>query len=179
MSQVLARRYAKAFVQVTRESDEPQISVEQFLSLSSEILAQPRFLELLARVTTSTEERLNLLTPLLQAMAATSSVSSFMRVLAHNGRLGLLAAVAAAVRELANQAAGIQVVQIQSAAALNKAEQQRLQTTLSTALKSQVQLHMAEQPELLGGLRIQIGSTVYDGSLRGRMNRLRTELTKE
>jgi F-type H+-transporting ATPase subunit delta len=179
MSQVLARRYAKAFVQVAQESDSPHISLDQFLALSSEILAHPQFLELLGRVTTSVEERVGLLTPLLQAIGAKPEVSSFLRVLAQNGRLGILSGVATAVRDLANKAAGIQVVQVQSAATLTKAEQQRLQNTLSETLKSQVQLQVAEQPELLGGLLIQIGSTVYDGSLRGRMNRLRSELTKE
>ncbi|GIW55883.1 MAG: hypothetical protein KatS3mg082_2287 [Nitrospiraceae bacterium] len=59
------------------------------------------------------------------------------------------------------------------------AEQDRLRTRLRNILKRDVDIAFASNPAQLAGLHIQIGSTVIDGTLRGRLTAMQSLLTKE
>ncbi len=66
-----------------------------------------------------------------------------------------------------------------SAKPLSKADQEGLWTRLREVLRQDIDLTFHTQPDLLGGLRVQIGSMVFDSTLRGRLTTMQTLLTKE
>jgi len=97
----------------------------------------------------------------------------FLCLLIDKGRIALLGEVAGAYRELADRAAGRQRVQARSAEPLDAPTQARLLDLLRQRLQKDCVLETAVHPDLLGGLTLTIGDTIYDGSLRTRLQRAR------
>lgn len=101
---------------------------------------------------------------------------NFLGVLNENNRLGLLRAVAAAYHKLRDEAAGRVRVTVTSAATLSDDHLAQLRQTLAGQLNAEPVLDTRTDPELLGGLVVQIGDRVYDSSVRTRLDSLRTHL---
>jgi F-type H+-transporting ATPase subunit delta len=75
-----------------------------------------------------------------------------------------------------NERLGIVVAQISSAHALGDAEKQELEKALRVRTGKQVRMRFSIDSGLIGGVTAQVGSTIYDGSVRGQLDRLRSEL---
>jgi len=116
--------------------------------------------------------------PILAAALGNASplLRNFLGVLNRNNRLGLLPAVAAAYREALDERAGRVRVWVRSAVPLGDAEREELSRTLAASLGKEPILAVRVEPELLGGLLIQVGDRVYDSSVRSRLEALRTQL---
>ena len=83
------------------------------------------------------------------------------------------------VHELVEQAAERKdklVAVVQSAAELTDGQVDRLRAALQRIYHRELVLHVAVEPDLLGGLRIQVGDEVIDGSVAGRLDTLRRAL---
>ncbi len=61
---------------------------------------------------------------------------------------------------------------VASATALDEAAREKVRANLAKAYGDNVQVNFAEDPALLGGMRVKIGSDVYDGSVKSRLNSL-------
>ncbi|MGO8732914.1 MAG: ATP synthase F1 subunit delta [Terriglobia bacterium] len=101
----------------------------------------------------------------------------FLRVLLANYRMPLLEEVVQAYRKIANDRTGVVQVTISSASNLSEAEREALASRFRELTRKQVELEFRIDSELLGGILAQIGSTVYDGSVRGNLARIREQLT--
>jgi F-type H+-transporting ATPase subunit delta len=100
----------------------------------------------------------------------------FLGVLNQNNRLDLIRAIAAAYREALDERGGRVRVWVRSAAPLDDAERDRLRGALAASLGKEPILAVRIEPELLGGLMIQVGDRVYDSTVRSRLDALRTQL---
>ena len=97
-------------------------------------------------------------------------------VLAHNSRLDLLRGIAAAYRGLLDDRAGRVRVRVASAVDLSDAQRSELTASLKKLLRQEPVLDVRVDPDLLGGLVIQVGDSVIDTSVRTRLRSLRTLL---
>ena len=61
---------------------------------------------------------------------------------------------------------------VESPAALDAGTRENVQTQLKAQYGDHIQITFAENPALIGGMRVQVGSFVYDGSVRGRLNQI-------
>jgi F-type H+-transporting ATPase subunit delta len=103
-------------------------------------------------------------------------VRGLFTVLARNGRLNLLRGIAAAYRLLLDDRAGRIRVKVTSAMDLSDTQRTALSSTLTDILKQQPILAVRVDPDLLGGMIVQIGDRVIDTSVRTRLQSLRTLL---
>ena len=179
MSQVVGLRYAKALVNEAYNQKNGTEIIDSFLTLVEQIEANEKLDVLLRNVTVRANQKLSVLQPIMAALAAPQLVNNFISVLAQNGRFSALASIAKAVRNLRDQREGVQEVTLTGSDAFKDAEQVSVQEKFAKALGRKVRLKVQVDPALLGGLKAQLGSTVFDGSLSGRMHRMRTELMKE
>jgi F-type H+-transporting ATPase subunit delta len=101
---------------------------------------------------------------------------NLIAVLISNGRIGQVSEVAQAWRSLLQQQMGISPAQIVTARALDKAEQDAMVAQIAILAGSRIQASFTEDASILGGTVVRIGSTVYDGSVRGRLDRLKEAL---
>ena len=83
--------------------------------------------------------------------------------------------VRSAARTVADES-GLQIATVTSAAPITKDQLARLQSTLSTQYGRPVGIHWVLDPQLVGGLRIQVGDDVVDGSIASRLHDLRLQL---
>ena len=107
---------------------------------------------------------------------ASDLFKKFLGVLNQNGRLGLIRDIAAAYAALRDVQANRIRIKVRTASPLNEAQLESLRSTLATTLNQEPILAVTVDPELLGGLVVQIGDRVYDTSVKSRLETLRTHL---
>jgi len=102
---------------------------------------------------------------------------ALLELLAENGRVDYLPEIAEQFEELVAEDQNITDVEIVSAVPLDQRQTQRLAAALRSRLGREVRLHCRSDAALIGGAVVRAGSLLIDGSLRGKLERLETELT--
>jgi len=175
----IARPYAKAAFEYARDakaSAEAFAAWSQGLALASQVVADPRIEELIKNPELTAADHASLVNDVL-GQRLSPGVENFVRVLAENDRLLLLPEIAAHFEFLRSQAENTVDVEVVSAVPLDAAQSEKLRQALDKRLKAKVHMKNTVDPALLGGAVIRAGDLVIDGSLKGRLERLRTELT--
>lgn len=103
-------------------------------------------------------------------------VRNLVGLLITKGRTTLAAAIARQFREMVEESQGIARARATSAVPLSPEEQEAITRRLSLETGKQVILETSVDPELLGGLVVQIGDRLIDGSTRARLTALRENL---
>ena len=101
---------------------------------------------------------------------------NFVRVLAANGRLGLLPEIRAQFEALKNEREGVLEAEVQSAFELSEAQVRDLVARLEKKTGRKVRAQVSLDKELIGGVRILLGDKVIDGSARAQLAALDTAL---
>jgi F-type H+-transporting ATPase subunit delta len=107
-----------------------------------------------------------------QGMAADAPFARFLGELAAHRRLALLPEVAELFEQYKRESEAQLLVKVTSAMALDAAQAEQLKASLKRRFKREIALETAVDPALLGGVVIDTGSEVIDGSARGRLERL-------
>jgi F-type H+-transporting ATPase subunit delta len=109
---------------------------------------------------------------------AVPQLRNLLLLLMRRRRLSLVAGVAADFRRLYNRRAGVVEATATVAAPLSDEDMGRLRQRIAEVAGQgrQVDLQLAIDPALLGGLTVRLGDTLIDGSVRGRLERLRNQL---
>jgi F-type H+-transporting ATPase subunit delta len=170
----IARPYAKAAFEYARGA-KAFSEWSRGLDTAAEIVADPRVSRLCSSPQLSAADLAGLVTDVGGA-SLDAGMQNFVRVLAENRRLLLLPEIAAQYAQLRSAVENTVDVEVTSAVPLNDAQAQRLKQALSTRLKRQVRMKTAVDSTLLGGAVVRAGDLVIDGSLKGRLERLATEL---
>jgi F-type H+-transporting ATPase subunit delta len=102
----------------------------------------------------------------------------FLGFLAQNRRAAALAAVIASFRKLDDKRRGVVAAQVTTAVALTDAQRQRLAAALSQALGKAPEITTAVDPSILGGVKVRVGSRLYDASLKTRLDSLKFALKR-
>jgi F-type H+-transporting ATPase subunit delta len=170
----IARPYAKAAFQYAEDA-KAFADWSQGLKAAAEIVADPR----VAALTKSPQSSQADLVAIIADVAGNklnAGMQNFLRVLAENHRLLLLPEILAHYEALRSDAENSIDVEVVSAVALNSAQADKLSQALSTRLKRKVRMQNSVDATLLGGAVVRAGDLVIDGSLKGRLQRLATEL---
>jgi F-type H+-transporting ATPase subunit delta len=101
---------------------------------------------------------------------------NLIAVLIDNDRIGHVAEVIAAYRRLLQEQLGIRPAEIVTARELSSEERNRLVAEVAALAGAKIDPSFRLDPAILGGTVVRIGSTVYDGSVRGRLERLKESL---
>lgn len=101
---------------------------------------------------------------------------NFLRVVLEHERMNLLGEITAAFRGFWDERLGIAVADITTARPLEESEKKELAEALRARTGREVRMNFTLDRNLLGGVIARVGSTVYDGSVRGQLDRLRADL---
>ena len=173
----IARVYAEALLGLaTRDGQEEAVGAELDTIVRDILGKHPQIAAFFDSPVVSRRSRAPILTAAL-AGSGSPLVQNFLGVLNQNGRLDLLRQIAAAYRGLVDRRGGRVRVKVRSAVPLSDGQQQALRQTLTASLQKEPILDLAIDPDLLGGVVVQVGDKVYDSSVRARLAALRTQLT--
>jgi F-type H+-transporting ATPase subunit delta len=170
----IARPYAKAAFEYARDS-RAFAEWSEGLKAAAEIVADPRVAALTKDPAWSQADLTSIITDV-AGPKLNPSMQNFVRILAENHRLLVLPEIAARYEELRSEVENTVDVQVISAVPLNGAQSEKLSQALRTRLKRNVRMQNSVDAALLGGAVVRAGDLVIDGSLRGRLQRLATEL---
>ena len=181
MARFRALPYAKALLTVVeKEGPQRMEAVAGELDRVVEALgAVPDFHRVLVTPMVPVEKKSEILDSVLSALEIGQPCRRFLHVVQQHYRMVHMSDIAATYRELVDQKMGRTRARVETALALEEAEQRRLVDAISAVEGSSVVADFSANRDLLGGFRLQVGSRVFDGSLSGELNRLSKEIEIE
>jgi len=176
MPMVIANRYARALADVVAASRDYRKVLAELEDFERAYRENPELREVFVSPAVALPQKLKVLDAIGQRLGESPVTLNFLRVLLANYRMPLLEEAVQAYRKIANEREGIVQVTITSASELSEAERESVAARFRQLTGKQVELDFRIDNGLVGGMMAQIGSTVYDGSVRESLARMREQL---
>jgi F-type H+-transporting ATPase subunit delta len=174
-----ARRYAEAAFQVALEREAAERGAvdawNAALARAAAVYADERVARVLTNPTLARGARQRVLQQAL-AEPLPTPILNLIGLLMQRRRIELLPLVAAEFQRLVDRRAGVTSATITSAAPLADDERRALAERLTLLTGGPVRLTARVDPALIGGVVVRLGDRLFDGSVRGRLERLRARL---
>lgn len=173
----VALRYAHAFASVTATQKIDSLAAQQQLKDFSDTFKGSRELrEVLMNPAIAGEQKLKILDAIAGKIGMLPQVRNFIAVIMDNQRLAELHEILAEYSAVVDEQSGMAEAEITSAHALNDADRAELEAQVSRLAGGRIRATYRQDPSLLGGAVVRIGSTVYDGSIRAQLQQLKQRL---
>ena len=179
MPMIVANRYARALADVVASTRNYRQVLAELETFGAAYRESGELREVCETPSVSMAQKLSLLEAIAGRMGSSRVTLNFLRVLMSHYRLPLLGEILQAFRNITYARLGIAQVRISSASDLSEDERGLLQQRFNELTEKQSELEFHLDGDLIGGLVAQIGSTVYDGSIRGQLDRIRERLSGE
>lgn len=172
----IARPYAKALFGLAQEHNKIKESYDDLTVLAT-LMTDSRVSAYMAEPDLGWKKRADCLLALLDGQEIGEYAHNFVYVLSENGRLAALPYILEAYSILMNDATNSQKAIIYSAYELTDAQKTELLQTLEQKFNKSLDAQMAIDPELIGGVKIEIGDQVLDLSVQGQLKTLYSTVT--
>jgi len=168
------RRYAEAAFEVAQRDDEVA-AWRRELDAAAAICADPDVVQALGNPAVPLEQRWSAAQKIFGTVVG-RPVLNLIGLMLRRGRIDQLPRIAAEFRRLDNARQGIVLAHVTSAAPLTDQETRAVVARMEQFTGGRVELDVSVDPSLLGGLVVRVGDRLIDGSVRGRLERLRNQL---
>ncbi len=175
---VAANRYAKALIDALYP-DRAEAGQEQLRKLNETLNANPDARKFFENPTVPTEKRKALLKEIGDALGLSAPIRNFTEILIDRNRLDILEQIITAYQKDLDEKLGIVRASITAAQPLDNAQRSELVAKLEKMTGKQVQVEIAVDATLLGGVIARVGSTIYDGSLRQQLKAFKSGIVQE
>ena len=171
-------RYAQALFDLAKDQGRVaavEADLKAFKAMRAEsadlraLLASPRF---------GAEDKLKALQALAKAAGFDPMTAKFMGLMAFNRRASSLPAAITAFEALSAAERGVVAAEVTTAVALTAPQRTGLQAALRQALGKDPEIETRVDPSILGGMKVRVGSRLYDSSLRSKLDSLRFALKR-
>lgn len=180
MSLAIASHYANALADVVLGSKgaiQPQAVLEQLKELEATIQGSHDLRNVLASPAVPMSKKGTLISRICEQLGMDRLVRNFVYIVVRNRRSSLLAQIRTSFETALDERTGLVKAEVSSASSLSAEAQSALEAQLARMTGKRVRCQYHVDPTLLGGVVASIGSTVYDGSVRGQLEVLRRKLT--
>jgi F-type H+-transporting ATPase subunit delta len=176
-AEAVATRYASALFQSITDPAERERTLRLLTDVTAALEAPAGPKTLILNPFYSAQQREAALLKLIDLEGANTPcppmTRRFLQLLLRKNRLQAIQAVTAAYGRLLEEVQGRLSITVSTARPLDQAAQQALHARLEQLLKRPVGVTHHVDPSLLGGARLQLGSRLIDGTIRGQLDRLR------
>jgi F-type H+-transporting ATPase subunit delta len=173
----VASRYAKALVDVVLEQKiEPAVALQQVHDMVSTIEQSSELRTVWETPSIESARKRAVLDAIAGQAGLLKPIRNFFAVLIDHGRIPMVAQIARQFETELNNALGFVEADISSSRALSPDEKHGLESQVAQLTGRRVRAKYETDPELLGGAVVRVGSTIYDGSVRGQLQKLREQL---
>ncbi len=171
-------RYAGALLDLAVETGVADAVEQDLKGLKAMLAASSDLRSLIASPKFSAEEKGQGLAAVAARAEACDTTVRFLGVLAANRRAAALPAVIVSYERLAAARRGLVAAEVVTAAPLSKAQAKALADTLANAIGREPQIDTRVDPTILGGLKVRVGSRLYDASLKTKLDSLKFALKR-
>ncbi len=175
-NRLAARRYAKALVEIGEAQGNLMILQHELGEVTSLVKGSADLTRLVLNPLVVPKQKAVVFEMVLRQAGVGVTLCNFFRVVTENARLTLIHEIETAFRELVDERAGVVEARVSTAQPLSDTQSRALQASLSARTGKSIRLVAAQDPSLLGGVKVQVGSTVFDASLQGRLRLLKLQL---
>lgn len=182
MSLAVATRYARALVEIAVDPKnrlDPAKVLECLEAFESALHSSGDLRNILESPAVPAARKKVVITRLGAPLGLPEMVRHFFYVLINHRRVSLLGDIRRSFQTLLDERLGVVRADVSSALPLDDAQRERVSAELTRLTGKQVRCEYSVDAELVGGVSARIGSTIYDGSLRGRLAKLRRTLAAE
>lgn len=182
MASALANRYARALVEVVTKpgaTATPEAAAAQLTAFLETFRGSLELRNVLLSPAVSPAKKRSILAGLGSRLGLGQVAENFLYVVTDHRRLTLLGEMLAAVQALLDERRGVVRAEVTTAQPAGADDQGALAAALSHKTSGDVKARFQTDPGLLGGAVVRIGSTIYDGSVRGQLSALQRRLGAE
>ena len=175
----IAQHYADALAEVAisqKSADKVRRELRDFLALLRE---SAQLGVLLGSPAVSRANKHAVAQALVERMDASRTLRNFLFVVIDQRRVGLLPEIQQAFEARLDEMEGVARADVTSARELNERERKQLRTVLERLSGRRVEANYELDPALIAGAVVRVGSTIYDGSVRMQLERLRIKLESQ
>jgi F-type H+-transporting ATPase subunit delta len=173
----VASRYARALVDVVMVKKlDPAVAVQQVNGIVAAVKESDDLRRVWEAPDIPASQKRKLLDAIGSRVGLSPMIRNFFAVLIDHQRISMVERIARQFEVELDAQLGFAEAQVTSARGLSDQQKQQVESRLTTLTGKKVRARYAANPELLGGIMVQVGSTVYDGTVRGQLQKLREEL---
>jgi F-type H+-transporting ATPase subunit delta len=173
---IIAKRYAKALVQLAEEKkavDRTKTDLEAFVGA---VDLEPSLQKLLASPVFTPDSKKAVIRELAAKLGMQEVTRRFVEHLAETGRIRYIRDVHEAFVEILAERTNRAMARLTTATSLNNGDLAAIKTKLEALTGKQVDIDATVDASLIGGAKAQIGSVVYDGTIKNQLAKMRTQL---
>jgi F-type H+-transporting ATPase subunit delta len=168
----VSRRYARALFELTRDAGTLEATGAQLLALAEVFGTHPQASEFLANALVDEDKKRRFLEQLMERLGSGEMVRKFVGLLLLRGRAPLLPTIEKHFHEMADEHLGVVAAEVETARPLDEEARARLVRALTRTTGKNVRLAERIRPELIAGIRVQLGSLLIDGTLERQLHEL-------
>jgi F-type H+-transporting ATPase subunit delta len=172
-------QYANALADIALAQGAAEPALKQLADFGAAYAESAELRNFLASPAVSRDAKHGVIEKLIARVGASKILRNFLFVIADHQRTHILPEIITAFQEVVRQRQGIAEAEISSAVELSAAQKAEFARTLERITGKRVEAQYSLEPSLLGGAVVRVGDTIYDGSLRNRLNGLRARLAAE
>jgi F-type H+-transporting ATPase subunit delta len=173
----VAGRYARAFAEVVVDRRiDPAQAVQELNTFAELVNSNPELRNVLQNPSVAHKQKLNLVSAIVSAIGGPKILQNFIAVLVEQRRMGQLNDIAEQFKRELDEHLGIAEARISSVRELTPQEKQSLEKQIAALTGKVIRAAYSRDPGLLGGVVVSVGSTIYDGSIRGQLQRIRQQI---
>ncbi|MCU1335175.1 MAG: synthase delta subunit [Bryobacterales bacterium] len=179
MLSVVSTRYARALVDVVTapgSNIDPVQVLSQLRAVQDLIHGSDILQHALASPAVAPSRKRAVMRRLMEPLGVVDKVRNFVYVVIDHRRGHEFASIVDAFEAVLDERLGFVAAEVRSATALTDGQRAQLEAQVSRLAGKKAKLKFSSDPALIGGVVARVGSTVYDGSVRGQLERLRTRL---
>jgi F-type H+-transporting ATPase subunit delta len=175
----VAERYAAALADVALERKSGEAVRKDLAAFVETFLASVDLRNALESPAVDGAVKNKVITAIAAKMGLNDAVRNFICLIVDHRRTHLFHEILQVFGTELNKRLGIAEAEVTTARALSDAEKKELLSVLQRRTGKKIEARFAEDANLLAGAVVRVGSTVYDGSVREQLNRLREQLEAE
>lgn len=175
MAKLVAKRYATALFEVSKENNNVDKYQSQLQLLADIFKDEPQLRTILQHPKVTQDEKKDILSSILSKVVD-QEVINFLYILIDKSRERYIEDIIHQYNELANNYNNIEKTLVVSAVSLTLEEVQVLTEKLSKAFNKNIVIENKIDPEVIGGMLVKIGDRVIDGTIKGKLTALRGQL---
>ena len=172
-------QYANALADIALAQGAAAPVTQQLGDFGAAYASSAELRNFLASPAVTMEEKRGVAEKLSTRLGASKIVRNFLFVVIDHRRTQLFPEIFQSFRDVVRERQGVAEAEISSPVALNDAQKKEMTQALERLTGKKVEANFSLDPKLLGGVVVRVGDTIYDGSLRNRLDDLRGRLARE